>query len=198
MAPATDAAPGEPPGAVSFRGRPRSGPGREVGLRESAMRRAPNYAAAPPRPHATRFPRPPRDRPLRGSAARLFRACPANDGGSSLPQSARIRIVLRDASGPSPLCPGLRCVPADAPTDANGVTWITLAGADPATPGAAQRNPNREWGHYDSDIPVYALRVRLKGRLDDGRRPARTPSASRAPTPRPRRSGRTSRTPGRG
>ncbi|MGE5175520.1 MAG: zinc metalloprotease [Hyphomicrobiales bacterium] len=146
--------------------------------------------------------------PITGlAAAQRFRACPANDGGSSLPQSARIRIVLRDAAGAplanvavgdvcvllnggtaeqgfagagadsivansaynvSPLCPDLRCIPADAPTDANGVTWITFAGADPATPGVALRNPNRKWGHYDSDIPVFALGVRLEGRLDDG------------------------------
>lgn len=38
--------------------------------------------------------------PSEGAAAiRFFRACPNNDGGSSLPQNARIKVVLRDAAG---------------------------------------------------------------------------------------------------
>jgi len=56
-------------------------------------------------------------------------------------------------------CPDVRCVPADAPTDANGVAYITFTG-----PGGV-RDPNRKWGHYDSELPVYASGVRLSGRL---------------------------------
>src|SRR5712692_9555173 len=38
--------------------------------------------------------------PLEGSAAvTFFHACPNNDGGSSLPQNARIKLVVKDASG---------------------------------------------------------------------------------------------------
>jgi hypothetical protein len=37
--------------------------------------------------------------PLQGAdAIRFFRQCPNNDGGSALPQNARIKLVLRDAS----------------------------------------------------------------------------------------------------
>src|SRR6185295_9743637 len=37
--------------------------------------------------------------PLIGAlATHFFRACPNNDGGSSLPNNARIKIVLRDGS----------------------------------------------------------------------------------------------------
>jgi len=127
-----------------------------------------------------------------------FRACPNNDGDSSLPNNARIMVVLRDISGvgiagiaaadicilfnggtpaqgfggsgadsviangtwnTSPLCPDVRCVPADAATDANGVTFITFTG-----PGGV-RDPNRKWGHYDSVLPVFALAQPIAGRL---------------------------------
>jgi len=42
--------------------------------------------------------------PLEGSSApnpsyRFFRACPNNDGGSSLPNSARVKVVVRDVNG---------------------------------------------------------------------------------------------------
>jgi len=38
--------------------------------------------------------------PVEGTAAtRFFRACPNNDGGSSLPNNARIKVVLKDAGG---------------------------------------------------------------------------------------------------
>jgi hypothetical protein len=58
-----------------------------------------------------------------------------------------------------PLCPDVRCVPADAPTDANGVTYITFTGA------GGVRDPGRKWGHYDSVFPVYALGISILGRL---------------------------------
>lgn len=143
--------------------------------------------------------------PTEGTVAiRLFRACPNNDGGSSLPNNARIKVVLRDAIGngiagvaaadicmlfnggttlqgfvgvgadsiiansafnPDPLCPNVTCVQADAPTDVNGVTYITFTGADPLVPGVGVRDPARKWGHYDSEIPVYALGVPILGRI---------------------------------
>jgi hypothetical protein len=144
--------------------------------------------------------------PLEGSdAIRFFRACPNNDGGSSLPNNVRLKIVVKDSSeraisgiaaadicvlfnggtaaqgfsglgadsviansqwNSSPLCPDLRCLAADGPTDATGTTYITLTGSNAATPGVGIRNPNRKWGHYDTDPPVYALGVQLSGRLD--------------------------------
>jgi hypothetical protein len=146
--------------------------------------------------------------PTVGAAATaLFRACPNNDGGTSLPNNARVRVVLRDGDGtpvsgvpadsifaqfnggtsiqgfsgvgadsiiansqynPAPLCPDVRYVTADAPSDSNGVTYITFAGNTPGSPGIATRDPQRKWGHYDSEIPVYADGVKLAGRLTSG------------------------------
>lgn len=137
--------------------------------------------------------------PTEGSAAiPNFRACPNNDGGSSLPLNARIKVVVRDAHGsgitgiaagdvcmlfnggtPSqgfnwpgadsiianstfnqnPLCPDVRCVAADGPTDANGATYITFTG-----PGGV-RDPVRKWGHFDAELPVYVLGFKISGRL---------------------------------
>jgi len=127
-----------------------------------------------------------------------FRACPNNDGDSSLPNNARIKVVLLDSGGMgipgispadicirfnggtpaqgfsgtgadsvianstwnvTPLCPDVRCVPADAPTDVDGVTYITFTG-----PGGV-RDPNRKWGHYDSVLPVFVLGSQMAGRL---------------------------------
>ncbi len=144
--------------------------------------------------------------PTEGAVAiRNFRVCPNNDGGSSLPNNARIKVVLRDINGNGvpdiapadicvllnggtpaqgfngvgadsvianaaysddpPICPDLRCIPADAPTDANGVTYITFTGSTPGSPGVGTRDPNRKWGHYDSDLPVSVLGFKLAGRL---------------------------------
>src|SRR6266850_5356819 len=63
-------------------------------------------------------------------------------------------------------CPALRCIQADAPTDVNGVTYITWIGhrsTDPA--GVGNRDPLRKWGGFDSDIPVMVLGYKLQGRL---------------------------------
>lgn len=131
-------------------------------------------------------------------ATRFFRACPNNDGGSSLPNNARIKVVLRDGGGsplagvaaadicirfnggtpiqgfagvgadsiianstfnPDPLCPDVTCIEADGPTDATGTTFITFTGA------GGVRDSDRKWGHYDSEIPVYALGTQIFGRL---------------------------------
>ena len=141
------------------------------------------------------------------NAARLFRMCPNNEGGTSLPNSARIKVVIRDINGdaipgvaatdvcilmnggtaaqgfsgvgadsviansmwnPTALCPDVRCVFADVPTDATGTTYITFTGSDGVTPGVGVRNPNRKWGHFDTDLPVYALGFKLSGRLTTG------------------------------
>ena len=143
--------------------------------------------------------------PTEGTTAiRLFRMCPNNDGGSSLPNSARVKVVVRDVNGngipgvaaadicvlynggtvaqgfsgvgadsvisnstwnTAPLCPDVRCVAADAPTDASGTTYITFTGSDVSTPGVGVRNANRKWGHYDQELPVYVLGFKLSGRL---------------------------------
>lgn len=138
-------------------------------------------------------------------ATRLFRMCPNNDGGASLPNNARIKVVVRDGNNNpipnvaaadicvlfnggtaaqgfsgvgadsvianstwNPTCPDVRCVAADAPTDATGTTYITFAGADAANPGVAVRSGNRKWGHYDTKLPVYVLGFELSGRLTTG------------------------------
>jgi hypothetical protein len=146
--------------------------------------------------------------PTEGAVAiRLFRMCPNNDGGASLPNSARIKVVVRDVNGngipgiaaadicvlfnggtpaqgfsgvgadsvissgqfnPTPLCPDVRCVAADAATDATGTTFITFTGADASNPGVGVRNANRKWGHYDTELPVFALGFKLSGRLTTG------------------------------
>jgi len=138
------------------------------------------------------------------TATRFFRMCPNNDGGASLPNSARIKVTVKDVNNNpipniaaadicvlfnggttaqgfsgsgadsvisnstwngTPLCPDLRCVAADAPTDVNGVAYITFGGADVNTPGVYLRSGNRKWGHYDTLLPVYVLGFQLKGKL---------------------------------
>jgi hypothetical protein len=74
-------------------------------------------------------------------------------------------IIANSTWNTDPLCPDLRCIQADADTDVNGVTYITFAGSTPGSPGVATRNPNRKWGHYDSQLPVYVLGTPLSGRL---------------------------------
>jgi hypothetical protein len=137
--------------------------------------------------------------PIEGSdAIRFFRACPNNDGGSVLPNKARIKVVLKDVSdvpieglpgdriyvhfnggtekqgffgdgadsiiangveNPGGACPLVQYLYADGPTDATGTTYITFTGA------GGVRDPDRKWGHYDSELPVIANGVQLQGRL---------------------------------
>jgi hypothetical protein len=141
--------------------------------------------------------------PIEGTTAIVqFKACPNNDGGTSLTGSARIKVVVRDVNGSpiagiaagdicllfnggttaqgfsgvgadsiianstyNPTCPDVRCMSADAPTDSMGTTYITFTGANESAPGVGVRNPNRKWGHYDSEIPVYVLGFKINGRL---------------------------------
>ena len=63
------------------------------------------------------------------------------------------------------VCPDVRCVQADDQTDGAGVAYITFAGSVPGTPGVAQRNSGRKWGHYDTEVPVYVLGFKIAGRL---------------------------------
>jgi hypothetical protein len=77
-------------------------------------------------------------------------------------------VISNSAYNFTPLCPDLRCVTADAATNANGETYITFAGADPLVPGVTLRNSNRKWGHYDFELPVYVLGFKLSGKLTSG------------------------------
>src|SRR5712664_4008866 len=45
-------------------------------------------------------------------------------------------------------CPDVRCIQADGPTDALGVTYITWLGATKDGLGNAIRDPARKWGMY--------------------------------------------------
>jgi hypothetical protein len=150
-------------------------------------------------------------------AARLFRACPNNDGTSSLPNNARIKVVVRDANGngianvpaadicvvlnggtpaqgfsgigadsvisnsqfntahpetpPSiatHACPDIRCIQADGPTNAAGITFITFTGSNPTSRGIGIRDSNRKWGHYDTELPVYVMGFKISGRITTG------------------------------
>ena len=74
-------------------------------------------------------------------------------------------IVATSGPPSNGTCPNVRCVQADAPTDANGSTYITFRGNDGVTPGVATRDANRKWGHFESNIPVYVLGFKLDGRL---------------------------------
>lgn len=74
-------------------------------------------------------------------------------------------IIANSAWNQNPLCPDVRCISADVPTDGTGTTYITFAGSDGVTPGVAVRNPSRKWGHYDTELPVYCLGFKLSGRL---------------------------------
>jgi hypothetical protein len=62
-------------------------------------------------------------------------------------------------------CPDIRCVQADAATDASGIAYITWIGATPGSPGVGTRDPFRKWGGYAGDIPVMVLGFKLQGRL---------------------------------
>jgi hypothetical protein len=77
-------------------------------------------------------------------------------------------IIANGQWNQSPLCPDVRCVSADAETDATGTTYITFTGATPGSPGVGTRNPARKWGHYDTKIPVYVLGFEILGRLTTG------------------------------
>jgi hypothetical protein len=74
-------------------------------------------------------------------------------------------VIANSQWNTTPLCPDVRCVAADAPTDANGSTYITFGGADVNNPGVFVRSSNRKWGHYDTTLPVFCLGFQLQGRI---------------------------------
>lgn len=74
-------------------------------------------------------------------------------------------VIATSQYNPTAQCPDIRCVPADAPTDVNGETYITLLGATPGQPGVATRDAFRKWGGYAGDIPVMVLGFKLNGKL---------------------------------
>jgi hypothetical protein len=118
---------------------------------------------------------------------RFFRSCPNNDGGSALPNNARIRVVLVDAGGTGimGLVPYIKfnggtAAQGFAGNGADSIianfAWnqsppcpdVTMIRADAPTAvdGSTQitfigaggvRDASRKWGHYDSDIPVYVM-----------------------------------------
>ena len=65
----------------------------------------------------------------------------------------------------NPGCPDVRCIQADAPTDANGVTYITWMGSTPGQPGVGTRDPFRKWGAWAGDLPLYVVGFQLHGKL---------------------------------
>jgi hypothetical protein len=89
-----------------------------------------------------------------GSVVQGFTGCAGADS-----------IIANRQYNPVYACPDVRFVTADAPTDANGVTFITFLGSTPGNPGFATRDTTRKWGHYDSKLPVYAMGKELAGRL---------------------------------
>ena len=74
-------------------------------------------------------------------------------------------IVANGQYSVGAVCPDVRCVYADWPTDISGVTYITFTGSVLGSPGEAQRDPSRKWGHYDTEVPVYVLGFKIQGRL---------------------------------
>jgi len=77
-------------------------------------------------------------------------------------------VVSNAQYNQAPLCPDVKCVQADAETDATGTTYVTLMGATLGSPGVGTPNPLRKWGHYDTEIPVFVLGFKIDGRLTVG------------------------------
>ena len=77
-------------------------------------------------------------------------------------------IVANSALNNDPVCPDVRCIEADGPTDIDGVTYITFAGATPGSPGVSTRDPSRKWGHFDAELPVFVMGYKIQGRLTSG------------------------------
>jgi len=71
-------------------------------------------------------------------------------------------VIASAAMNPTEGCPDLRYLTADSTTDAVGTTYVTFSGH--SSPGHGLEDPSRKWGHYDSELPIYARTVRLSGR----------------------------------
>jgi hypothetical protein len=94
--------------------------------------------------------------------------CVLFNGGTSIQGFSGVgadSVVATNGTQTNGLCPNVRCIQADGPTDAVGSTYITFRGNDGITPGVSIRDPQRKWGHFDTDIPVFALGFKLAGRL---------------------------------
>jgi len=78
-------------------------------------------------------------------------------------------IIANSQYNPLASCPAVRCVEADAPTDTDGVTYITWLGNPSTSPidttTCRARDPFRKWGGYAGDIPVFVLGLQLQGKL---------------------------------
>jgi len=68
-------------------------------------------------------------------------------------------IVANAQWNPAALCPDVRCIQADGPTDATGTAFITWIGA------GGVNDKQRKWGAYSGDVPVMVLGFKLQGRL---------------------------------
>lgn len=71
-------------------------------------------------------------------------------------------IIANYQYNPAAVCPDVRCIQADGPTDATGTTYITLIGAN------GVRDPLRKWGGWAGDVPVMVLGFKLSGMLTTG------------------------------
>ncbi len=74
-------------------------------------------------------------------------------------------IIANFHYNPLANCPDVTCIKADAPTDVNGVTYITWIGSTPGSPGVGTRDGFRKWGAYAGDVPVFVLGKQLRGKL---------------------------------
>ena len=74
-------------------------------------------------------------------------------------------IIANYQYNPLANCPNVFFVPADGPTDASGVTYITWLGATKDGSGNAIRDPVRKWGAYAGSVPVMVLGIPLQGKL---------------------------------
>jgi len=68
-------------------------------------------------------------------------------------------VVANFQYNPAANCPDVRCIQADAPTDADGTTFITLHGVGNV------RDSGRKWGGWAGDVPVMVLGFKLPGYL---------------------------------
>src|SRR6266850_1962170 len=104
--------------------------------------------------------------PTEGPAAiARARRCPNDEGPQGLLGWGDDSIIAKFQYNELANCPDVRCVQADAPTDASGVTYITWIGSTPGQPGIGTRDPFRKWGGYAGDIPVMVLGFKLQGKL---------------------------------
>lgn len=99
-----------------------------------------------------------------GDICVLFNGGTVAQGFSGIGSDSTIANSIWNASG----CPDVRCVSADAPTNASGETYITFGGSllTGLQPGFRVRNAARKWGNNDlSGLPVFVLGYPISGKL---------------------------------